>query len=129
VKRAPALKNWIINRLTICEVTSTIQSREEYCDRKKINKNTQLWVRDRISPTTGKRDWSRVFEFKKLFDFIVKAKLIDIDDRGDGHILVDQLSSFLSQGGRNRFILDIKQYEYLRQKIIELSTSSKREGS
>jgi len=82
VKRAPALKNWIINRLTICEVTSTIQSREEYCDRKKLNRNTQLWADDPISPTSSNRDkWNRVFEFKKLFDFNVEAKLIDIYDR------------------------------------------------
>lgn len=66
---------WELNNIFICKVTSTIISREHYCQIKGIRSDTLLWYDE---TEEGKKDgkirkrkgrekfrWNRVFEFKK----------------------------------------------------------------
>jgi len=114
------LANWRILDLTVCEVTSRIRSREEYCDIKQIPRNQKLWHNDPLYPSGVREMWPRVFEFKTLNHYQLDVNIKDLYDNKIGHSLTNTLSVFLSQGGKNYFVLERDEYEYLLQRIIEL---------
>jgi hypothetical protein len=82
-KRKPH-PNVYINTMFITEVKTNILSREEYCYKKKINKNTALWPDEIQTPMK----WDNIFEFniikeiknnislKELYDYSSKTQRI-----------------------------------------------------
>lgn len=57
-------KDWLLDEIYVGELVSTIYSRNEYCQRKKIPGNTQLWVKDQKRNHAWR--WNRVFEFRHI---------------------------------------------------------------
>jgi hypothetical protein len=60
--------NWLLQRIFVGKITSSIMSREEYCDIFKIDLNTPLW-NDEYK--IGKPKWDRVFCFEKEREIII----------------------------------------------------------
>lgn len=118
ISRVPELvDDWKLKMFTICEVTSTIMSREEYCDLHKLPRETQLWNDDPLEG--GNRvKWPRVFKFKTLYKFDINMKMSEIYDTNYGHTLVDKLTDFFRQSGAAHIVLDNQEYECFLQKII-----------
>ena len=116
-REANLADGWKLKNLTICEVTSTIMSREEYCDLNQHPRNIKLW---NVDPLVGgqRTKWPRVFEFKTLYEFEVDLEMSAIYDRKVGHYLIDKLANFLRLQGRVKIELKIEEYECLLQKII-----------
>jgi len=65
------LSAWRFSEMWIGEITSTINSRREYCQIKKFPYSTQLWKNDPKKNNSWR--WNRVFSFKKI-----KAIKIDL---------------------------------------------------
>ncbi|SVD20478.1 uncharacterized protein METZ01_LOCUS373332, partial [marine metagenome] len=116
LSRTNSLHPWRILDIHICEVSSEILSREEYCDINSIARSTQLWVDD--SKQSGKWRWDRVFEFKHKKQINCNIEVSKLYNRQVGHKLVFTLADFLRQAGANRFEIDNDEYVYLLQKLI-----------
>lgn len=74
---------WKLNNIFICKVTSTIISREHYCQIKGIGSDTLLWYDETEDGKIKKRKgrdkfrWNRVFEFKKEEEYSKLDLLIE----------------------------------------------------
>ena len=116
VSRDTTLQPWKILDIHICEVSSEILSREEYCDMNSIPRSTQLWVED--PEANGAWRWGRVFEFNHIKQINCEIPVSNLYDRNIGHNLVFTLADFLRQAGANRFEISNDEYVYLLQKLI-----------
>lgn len=67
---------WVLEELWIGEISSTIYSREEYCQLKGVDYETKLWVND--LKRGNKWRWNRVFEFKYINQFNEPIMMKDI---------------------------------------------------
>ena len=116
VSRNPPLNQWRIADIHVCEVTSEIMSREEYCDINSLDRSTQLWVQD--PQNDGKWRWDRVFEFENIKQINCNVEVAKLYNRQIGHNLVFTLADYLRQAGGNRFEINNDEYIYLLQKLI-----------
>jgi hypothetical protein len=105
--------DWFLEELYIAEVYSEILSREEYCQRKGLSLDTQLWKED-PKPKDSWR-WSRVFEFWPIACLKKRVRMSSLNERGrpdNFTVAVTQVYCY----GKSRE-LDPKDYMRLLEKL------------
>lgn len=80
----PLCEKWVLDELCITTVTSSVQTRRDYCSRKGISYEQPLWRSDppdSNDPTRWK--WDRVFEFKvdKTLLLSIPVRTLQLDPR------------------------------------------------